>query len=158
MIRSLGDSFVSPWYFTAPIRQRTGPTAVGQSSSVARSSPMRCSLAIVACHGTSLARGAEHNRDHVRMALVRSLLTSAGTTHESACTEAGIAVENGRRPRYERRSDPLSPSTAAASAAPVSMSPDASEKLTATPFETPSASSTPAGVPLPPTPPPAPIA
>ena len=55
------------------------------------------------------------------MALVRSILPSAGTTHESACTEAGIAVENGRRPRYERRSDPLSPSTAAASAAPVSI-------------------------------------
>src|SRR4026209_2332011 len=109
MIRSLGDSFVSPWYFTAPIRQRTGPTAVGQSSSVARSSPMRCCLAIVAGLGTSLARGAEHNRDHVRMALVWSILPSAGTTHESACTEAGIAVENGRRPRDGRGREPGRP-------------------------------------------------
>jgi hypothetical protein len=35
------------------------------------------------------------------------------------------------RSRSERRSDPLSPNAAAARAAPVSMSPEASEKLTA---------------------------
>jgi hypothetical protein len=35
----------------------------------------------------------------------------------SACTEAGIGAANTRRSRNERRSDPLSPSPAAASAA-----------------------------------------
>ena len=55
------------------------------------------------------------------MALVRSILPSAETTHGSTCNEAAIGAANTRRPRYERRSDPLSPSTAAASAAPVSI-------------------------------------
>ena len=60
-----------------------------------------------------------------------------------------------RRARKVRRSDPPSPSAAATSAAPVSRSPEANAKLTAAPFETPSAKSTPAVVPMPATAPPA---
>ncbi len=60
-----------------------------------------------------------------------------------------------QRARSVRRSDPLSPRTAAVNAALVNRSPDASEKLSATSFETPSANSTPAVVPMPATAPPA---
>src|SRR4029453_182639 len=67
----------------------------------------------------------------------------------------GIKAPNGGRARSVSRSDPLSPSAPAASAALVSRSPDASAKLTATPLVTPSANRTPAVVPMPTTAPPA---